>query len=173
MSAPCCRVSLTASYVVRRRLAFLALAAPLAAGCYTYTAAQPGSIAPGVSVRARITPAAGANIAPILGTTPRLLTGKVISDLRDTVIVEVPAVAQAEIGSAMQTLHQRVSLPKAEVVEWEIRTLNRPRTFALVGGAAAIAAMLLIKALKGEPGSEGLPDGGGTDALVPVFRVIR
>ncbi len=166
-------MNVAASYVVHRRLAFLALAAPLAAGCYSYTAAQPGSLAPGVTVRARITPAAGASIAPILGTTPRVLTGKVISDLRDTVIVEVPAVTQAEIGSAVQTLHQRVSLPKAEVVEWEIRTLNRPRTFGLVGGVAAVAAMLLINALKGEPGSDGLPDGGGTDALVPVFRVIR
>ena len=159
-----------ASYVVRRTF-LLALAAPLAAACYSYTAAQPGSIAPGVTVRARITPAAGANVAPLLGTTPRVLTGKLISDLRDTVIVEVPAVTQAEIGSAVQTLHQRVSLPKAEVIEWEIRTLNRPRTFALVGGAAAIAVTLLVKALQGEPGSERTPGGGGVDARVPVFRI--
>ncbi|MGH7709853.1 MAG: hypothetical protein ACREOG_01135, partial [Gemmatimonadaceae bacterium] len=98
----------------------------------------------------------------------------VISDVRDTVIVEVPAVTQAEIGSsAVQTLHQRVSLPKSDVLEWEIRTLNRGRTYALVGGAIAIAAAILIGALQGEPGSEGPPGNGGVDALVPAFRLGR
>ncbi len=140
----------------------------LLTGCYTYTPNKSGAVQPGVDVRARVSAAAGERIAPLLGTTPRVVTGKLISDVRDTVIVEVPAVS-VEIGSAVQTLHQRVSIPKGEVIEWEIRKLDRPRTFALAGGAALVAGALLIKALKGEPGSERTPGGGGMDALVPVF----
>ena len=102
-----------------------------------------------------------------------MLTGKLISDLRDTLIVEVPAVMTAEIGSTVQTLHQRVSIPRSEIVFLEIRELDRKRTFSLVGGAAIVAGVVLYKALKGEPGSERLPGAGGTDAIVPAFRVIR
>ena len=156
-----------------QRVASLLCVVLLATACYSYTRIQPGAVQPGVDVRARISAAAGEQIAPLLGTTPRVLTGRVISDVRDTVIVEVPAVTQAEIGSAVQTLHQRVSLPKTDVVEWEIRTLNRPRTYALVGGAAVLAAMLLINALQGEAGSDRPPGNGGVDNLLPLFRLSR
>ncbi|HEV8365282.1 MAG TPA: hypothetical protein VGQ52_17325 [Gemmatimonadaceae bacterium] len=164
---------LRASYVVRYQAVLLALAAPLVTGCYAYTAAQPGAVAPGVTVRARITPAAGESVAPVLGTKQQVLTGKLISNARDTLILEVPAVMQAEIGSSLQTLHQRVSIPRSEIVFLEIRELDRTRTYGVVGGAAIVVGVLLYKALKGEPGSERLPGGGGTDALVPAYRVIR
>lgn len=175
MCRPCCVVTPAASYVVSRPLlvALALFAAPLAAGCYSYTAAQPSSIAPGVTVRARITPTAGAMVAPLLGTTPRSLTGKLISDLRDTLIIEVPAVMQAEIGSSVQTLHQRVSIPRSEIVFLEVRDLNRTRTYGLVGGAALILGWVLFDVLKGEPGAEQLPGGGGEDNRVPVFIRIR
>lgn len=175
MKRPCWLVRLAASFGVRRPLlvALSAFAAPLAAGCYSYTAAQPASIAPGVTVRARITPAAGERIAPLLGTTPRSLTGKLISDLRDTLIIEVPAVMQAEVGSSVQTLHQRVSVPRSEIVFLEIRELNKVRTYGLVGAAAAILGWVLFDVLKGEPGAEQLPGGGGEDNRVPVFQRIR
>lgn len=158
---------------MRRHASLFALFAPLVTGCYAYTAAQPGSLSAGVTVRARITPAAGERVAPLLGTTPRMLTGKLISDVRDTLIVEVPAVMTAEIGSSVQTLHQRVSIPRSEIVFLEIREVDRMRTFALVGSAAVVVGAVLYKALKGEPGSERPPGGGGTDNLVPAVRVIR
>ncbi len=175
MCRPCWLVRRAASYVVRQPVlvALAAFAAPLAAGCYSYTAAQPASIAPGVTVRARITPAAGERIAPLLGTTPRMLTGKLISDLRDTLIIEVPAVMAAEVGSTVQTLHQRVSGPRSEIVFLEIRELNRTRTYGLVGAAALILGWVLFDVLKGEPGAENLPGGGGEDNRVPVFQRIR
>ena len=166
-------MGLRASYVVRRQLPLLALATQLVTGCYAYTAAQPGAVVPGVTVRARITPAAGESVAPVLGTRPQSLTGKLISNARDTLILEVPTAVQAEIGSAVQTLHQRVSIPRSELIFLEIRELDRKRTYGVVGGAAIVVGVLLYKALKGEPGSERLPGGGGADALVPAYRVIR
>lgn len=157
---------------VLRALA-IAVGLTFSTGCYSYTRVQAGEVQPGTTVRARISAAAGDRVAPLLGEAPRVLTGKVISDVRDTVIVEVPHVTQAEIGSSVQTLHQRVALSKGEVIEWEIRSLNRPRTYALAGGLTAGAIALLIKSLGGEPGSGRTPGDGGVDALVPLFRISR
>jgi len=157
---------------VPRRIASLLCVALFATACYSYTPIRAGTVEPGVNVRARVSAAAGERIAPLLGTTPRVLTGKLISDVRDTVILEVPTVTQAAIGSSVQTLHQRVSLSKSDVIEWEIRTLDRRRTYALVVGAAAVAVSVLIK-LKGEPGSDPPPGNGGVDNLVPLFRLSR
>lgn len=158
---------------MRRPTLLLALSLPHAVACYNYTPTQAGAVPPGAEVRTRITPSASQSIAPLLGTAPRVLTGKLISEGRDTVILEVPAVTQAEIGSSVQTLNQRVSLAKGEVIEWEIRTLDRRRTYALVGGAAVIIGVALVNALKGEPGSEPIPGNGGVDALIPLFRISR
>jgi hypothetical protein len=155
------------------RLVAIAAVMSITTGCYSYARVQPNELGPGSNVRARVTGSAGDRVAPLLGTAPRVLTGKLISDARDTVIVEVPHVTQAEIGGTVQTLHQRVALAKTEVIEWEIRTLNRPRTYALVGGAVAAAVALLINSLQGEPGSNRLPPDGGVDALVPLFRWSR
>jgi hypothetical protein len=156
---------------VLRQVALLCVAL-FATACYSYTPIQVGAVQPGVDVRARVSAAAGERIAPLLGTTPRVLTGKFISDVSDTIILEVPTVTQATIGSTVQTLHQRVSLSKSDVIEWEIRTLDRRRTYALVIGAAAVAVSVLIK-LKGEPGSDQPPGNGGVDNLVPLFRLSR
>ncbi|HJU75437.1 MAG TPA: hypothetical protein VJ717_16960 [Gemmatimonadaceae bacterium] len=156
-----------------RYLLGIVLAASSLSGCYKYTRVQANEVAQGVSVRARVNAAASDRIAPLLGTAPRQLTGTLISDQRDTVIMEVPSVVQTEAGSIVQTLHQRVALPKADVIEWEIRTLDRPRTYALIGGAAVLAVSALYGALKGEPGSERTPNGGGMDALVLLLRFSR
>ena len=158
---------------MRFQLKVLAVALPFAASCYSYARIEPTEVQPGVDVRARLTAAAGDHVAPLLGSTPRQLTGKLISEARDTIVIQVPSVTQAAIGSSVQTLHQRVSVPKSGVIEWEIRTLNRPRTYALLGGATAVFAAIMINVLKGDPASERLPGGGGVDALVPLFRISR
>jgi hypothetical protein len=88
-------------------------------------------------------------------------------------IVEIPTVTPADNGGVGQTLHQRVSIARSDLVELERRTLDRVRTGAIVGGAAVLAGITIVDALRGEPGKEKLPGGDGTDALVPVFRVIR
>jgi hypothetical protein len=149
------------------------LSVPLANGCYSYTRIQVAEVEPGLDVRARLSTATSDHVAPLLGVTPRVLTGRLITEAADTVIMEVPTMTQTSIGSTVQTLHQRVALPKTGVIEWETRTLNRPRTYALAGGAAILFGALLISALQNEPGSERLPGGGGVDALIPVFRISR
>jgi hypothetical protein len=145
-------------------------ASVLLTGCFTYLPIEPGDVEPGVSVRARVSPAAGARIAPLLGATDaRKLDGTLITQSGDTMIVEVPTVMtdNREFG---RTPNQRISISRGDLVELEVRKLDRPRTVGLVGGAALIIGSALFKTLKGEPGKEPLPGGGGTDAIVFSIR---
>jgi hypothetical protein len=143
----------------------------LVTGCFSYLPVTSVSdVEPGISVRARISPSASAQIAPLLGATDaRRLDGTLISQSPDTLIVEVPIVMQdaREFG---HTPNQRISIARRDLLELEVRRLDRFRTGAIAGGAAVVIGGLLVNSLKGEPGKEPLPGGGGTDALVFWFR---
>lgn len=148
----------------------LLAAAALLTGCFTYIPARPGEVEAGVDVRARVSPDASARIAPLLGASDsRRLDGRLISSGTDTIVVEVPTVMvdNREFG---RTPNQRVSIARSDLVELEIRKLDRGRTMGIVGGGAIVLGVTLINALKGEPGKEPLPGGGGTDAI--VFRIV-
>jgi len=151
------------------RIALPLSAALLLSGCFSYLpVVEPGQLEPGLSVRARVSPAAGARIAPLLGASDaRLLDGTLITNSTDTLIVEVPTV-MADTREFGRTPNQRVSILKSELLELEVRRIDRLRTAAVVGSAAIIAGTILVKSLKGDPGKEPLPGGGGTDAI--VFR---
>lgn len=136
-------------------------------GCFTYIPVTSVSdVEPGFSVRARVSPTASARIAPLLGASEaRRLDGTLIAQSPDTLIVEVPIV----MGDALEfgrTPNQRVSIPRGDLVELEVRKLDRFRTGILAGSAAVVIGGLLANSLKGEPGKEPLPGGGGTDAIV-------
>ena len=140
-------------------------------GCFSYLPVTSASdVQPGLSVRARVSPTASARIAPLLGATEaRRLDGTLISQSADTLIVEVPIVMQdaREFG---HTPNQRVSIPRGDLLELEVRRIDRFRTGALAGGAAIVIGSILVNALQGDPGKEPLPGGGGTDAIVFKLR---
>src|SRR5919197_5552238 len=118
--------------LVRRLLVLL----PFIGACYTYAPIDPATIAPGMSVRARVSAGTAQQLQPLLGgSDARLLSGTLISVTADTFIVEVPSVMEAEIGSSFQTLHQRVSIPRSGLLELESRTLDRFKTTVVVGAA--------------------------------------
>jgi hypothetical protein len=143
---------------------------PLVTGCYTYARTEPAAIPAGTSVRARISPAAAERLAALLGTTEaRLITGTVIDNGPDTMIVEIPAVMRAEVGSSVRALHQRVSISRGELLEIETRQLDRLRTGAVAGSAAIIIGAVVIKAIRGDPGSERPPPGGNGGEFRPPF----
>jgi hypothetical protein len=149
---------------------FFPFALPLLAGCYAYAPIEPGTVRPGTSVRLRVSAAAADRLEPVLGASSgRLLSGVLIDAGTDTMVVEVPSVILAEVGSSLQTLHQRVSIGRTELLELETRKLDRMRTAAVVGPAAAVIAVILVKAIRSDPGKEQLPGGGGPgEVRVPV-----
>jgi hypothetical protein len=145
---------------------------PLFAGCYSYAAIDPASATPGVDVRARISATAAERIAPLLGAETRVLTGRLIDNAAATMIVEVPSVSQSTRSGVMETLHQRVSITRGDLLELETRRLDRFRTGAIVGGAAILAGGVLINSMHGGPGLDRVSPGGGNDTRrVPLPQI--
>ena len=142
---------------------------PLAGGCYTYAPIEPSAARVGEGVRARITAPAATRLAPLLGTgETRVLTGKLIENGANELIIEVPAVVEVGVGSSVQSLYQRVSIARGEVIELEARKLDRFRTGAFVAAGVAVVGGVVVKATSGGPGKEPLPGGGSTDSRIPV-----
>jgi hypothetical protein len=142
------------------------------AGCYTYAPVQSSALSPGTGVRARVSATAAERVAPLLGVSDaRVLTGTLIDNQSGTLIVEVPTIAQASVGSSGQSLNQRISIAPGDLVEIESRKLDRRRTGLVVGAAAVVAASATIAALKGGPGLDRPPGGSSTDAKIPFWRL--
>ena len=136
-----------------------------AGGCYMYAPVSTASVAPGTSLRARVTASHAERIAPLLGgVDARLLTGKVIATRADTLIIEVATMERVHSAGVTQSLNQRLGIPRSEILELETRTLNRRRTTVVAGAAAFIVASFLVKTLIIDPGGERGPiDGGGPE----------
>ena len=153
---------------MRRLLALV----PLLAACYTHAPIEPNAVRAGTSIRTRITAATAEQLEPLLGTSDaRLLTGVVITASPDTLIVEVPTTVRAEVGNSMQTLKQRVAIPRASIFELETRRLDRRRTGLVVGSASVLVGALIFRATVGGPGDEGQPDSGEVNEF--RFHLLR
>jgi len=156
----------------RRRALFGVL--PLLSACYVYAPIEPAMAKPGMSVRARVSGATADQIEPILGiSNARMLDGRLVDIHGDTLIVEVPAVLRAEIGSSIQTLYQRIAVPRAGLFELESRQLDRTRTTIVAAAGGVAIGALIIRAVKGNPGDEALPGGGGAEFRVPLSFFFR
>ncbi len=152
-----------------RRLLLAVL--PLCAGCYTYATIEPAAAVPGTSVRARISGAAAEKLVPILGSADaRLVSGELIENGPASMIVEVPTVVTTGVGTSVETLHQRVSIARTDLIELEMRQVDRLRTGALLSGAALIIGSAAYKTLKDNGSGERTPGGTGTDIRIPLFR---
>jgi hypothetical protein len=143
----------------------------LATGCYTYAPVDPAAVRPGTGVRARVSGAAADRLAPLLGTgDARLLSGQLVDVRADTLIVQVPTVVQAAVGSSLETLHQRLSIPRSDLLELETRRLDRVRTGLAAGSAVVIIGGAIIGAINADRGSDRGPgDGGGNEARLPLI----
>lgn len=146
-------------------------------GCYRYAPIEAATIQPGAGVRVRISAPAAERLSLLLGTpSGRVLSGRFVGTNGDTMIVEVPSVMQASMtmspGGSVETLHQRVSIARTELVELETRRLDRLRTAATTGAVAVIVGAVVLGALDANRGSDSPPgEGPGNDTRLPVLRV--
>lgn len=145
----------------------------ICSGCYTYTPVQPDAVAIGADVRARITAAEAERLREVLPSERRMLEGKVLAGDGSMLMLEVP-LARREMARGLELLHQRLSIPRSELIEIEQRSLDRARTGAAALGASLVVLYVLIDRLSGEPASDRPPDpGGGAELVVPAggFRI--
>jgi hypothetical protein len=134
----------------------------LTSGCFQYLPVSPGTAPPvGDEVRARLTEAGLGKLAPEIREQQRgtVVEGQVVeADARALVL----AVAVESAGAPARTareLRQRVVIPVADVVELELRQMNRKRTYVVVGGAAALLGALAVTELLGGFGGSTRPPG--------------
>jgi hypothetical protein len=131
-------------------------------GCYSYAPIAPEAVPPGTVVRARVTSDASDRLSAFLGApVGRELNGTLHSASPDSLVMEVPSVADVSSPGSLRTLYQRVTVARRDVLELETRTLDRMRTGAIATVAAVVAGAVLAKALRGEPGIDRPPGGGG------------
>ncbi|MGH7476284.1 MAG: hypothetical protein ACRELD_08345 [Longimicrobiales bacterium] len=138
-------------------------------GCYTYIPVEPGSAPAGAEVRARITAAEAQRLANIRGSASRSLEATVESRNDGSLLLRVP-VAERQSARTVEAIHQRIEVLDSEILELELRQLDRTRTAAVIaGGALALGAAAVIGFQGSEPGGE--PPDGGTppEARIPLW----
>jgi len=145
---------------MKLRGVMLALGAVFAMGCYTYVPVEVGTIAPGESVRARLSSEAVDQLPPTVQGEGRFLEGELLDRDSDGFTLFVSSAVRQQ-GFYAQSLRERVRLTESDVIELERRQLNRSQTYVLVGAGAAAVTAIAIQTLSGKTG------GNTIDPTVP------
>src|SRR5690606_25218383 len=106
---------------------------PLAAlpACYSYAPSDSATLRPGTELRARLSAVEAERLASVLPGVDRLVEGRVLEANGEGFLLLVP-VAQRQTGGSLQTLHQRLWLGRDQVIEVELKRVDRLRTGLLV-----------------------------------------
>jgi len=154
---------------LRRGAILLALA--LASGCYTFAPARMQDARPDQSVRVRLAPAGAVRLADFADPETRSVQGKMVELSGDSLLLLVPSHTELR-GTRVETLFQRIQIGQEEVLELELRNLDRPRTYLVTGMVALAVGAFALDRLSGKGGSEVVTPGGGpNDALIPSVRI--
>lgn len=156
--------------IVARRAGILLLCA-CSAGCYRYEVATLDRLAPETDVRARVSSDAAERLRAEIGGEGRVVEGRFLGLDGDRMLVEVPAVRELR-GMRVETMHQRVDLAPADILEIEVKALDRGRTYLVVGaGVAALAAVVIAQIIPG--GGSRPPEGGDPPAELRAPLGVR
>ncbi|MGD8321804.1 MAG: hypothetical protein PVJ02_15255 [Gemmatimonadota bacterium] len=154
-----------------RSVVRLALAALVVSGCYTYTPASLDEVSPQQDVRLRLSTAEAERLEPFRRSGGRTLDGKVTGMEGDSVTVKVEAVSELR-GARVETLYQYLHVSSSDVVDVELRELDKGRTYLVTGAGVVAAAALVISRIGGNGGSSGPDQGGGPfEAVVPLLSL--
>lgn len=133
-----------------------------AGGCYSYAVVPLDRVPTGVAVRARISAPQADRLEELLGHGDRQLEGRLVETGAESIILAVPA-ARDGSGVSSGRIHQRVTVPRAEIFEMEVRRLDRRRTAAVTLGLAALAAYLTMQQFGDSNENPGGSGKGGID----------
>jgi hypothetical protein len=141
-------------------------------GCYSYTRVSPEAVTPGTGVRGHLSPVGASIVEEITGRATRTVDGSFVRSDADSIVFSVP-IPRSSMELRSEALHQFIGIPKDQVVDLELRRLDRTRTYGLAAALGAVAAYVLIETLSGDSGSSGQgPGGPGTpENRIPLVRV--
>jgi len=145
-------------------------------GCYKYVPTTIESVPVGAHVKAAISAEAQDDLRSRVGLDLPVLEGEVIEENGDKVLLSVKS-AKVESEFGARSLYQRVDVSRGSIVRVDVRQLDKPRTYGLIGAAAGVAALIVTQAFgESDPGSPNPPGNPPADHKqgflfwVPVLR---
>lgn len=144
----------------------------LTLACYSYTPVNLDSVAPGQSVRARVTGQALDRVRDQLGSDSRVVEGEVVVADNGSLLLGVTA-ATRQVGFHFESLNQRITLHDRDVLELERKELDRTRTYVVAAGAGVAVGAILFAMLSDEAGggTKQPPTGGPSDDRITIFSI--
>lgn len=155
----------------RSRFLFTVLLPLLASGCHTYASSNLGAVSGGDRVRALLTQEQFVEFEEYLPGAGRRLEGTVLEADSSGMLLEVPVVT-VERGIRLDSYHQRLRIPAPGIADLELQSLDRLRTYSLVGLAAAgVGAIVWDQALRGARRGGERPPGPPEEDILIVLRI--
>lgn len=152
-----------------RAIATACLTTFAATGCYSYEPIRIEQVAPGAIARARVDQDEARRISEVIGRDDRLLEGEVLQADNSRLLLAVPMTA-ASPGLATRTFHQRVEVPRASILEVEVRRFDALKTALVIGGAALAAGAAITAAFIATDNPEGDEKRQPDAIVVPIVR---
>lgn len=133
----------------------LVLLVPVLGACYVPVPADITAIDRGADVRVLVSPdeRPGDGGRAQVGVTE--YRGEFLRLTTDSLTIATELSVPSYFSTTVEDLRQPVTLPRAGIVQVTVPTLHRGRTFALVGGAAVVAVVMIADLfnIRGEGGS--------------------
>lgn len=141
-------------------------------GCYTFRPAAAGDLTPGQTVRVRVAGGYADSLGVLLQRPDaRLVEGSVVERDNGATLLEVQVAGSLE-GMRFESLNQRVEIPHDEVVEVELKELDKGKSYGVGALAAAAIAGIVIRQLSADGGGAQNPGTGGPqDAVVTAPKL--
>jgi hypothetical protein len=157
---------------MKRCLPLWAVVVAAMPGCYSFVPVGVEAVSPGENVRARITAEASGKLPEAVPSDNRLVEGELLERRDDGFTLFVPTTVRQQ-GFYSESLHERVWLSSADVIDLERRELDRPRTYVLAGVGAAAVVAIALKTLTGKTGGNTIDrtDQGPSANLIPLFTI--
>lgn len=145
-----------------RRFALAGCLCLLSTGCYAYRPVDFDQVRVDSDVRARLTAQQVDELNGVLQPGSRVVEGRVLEQDGSSYLLLVPVFAERR-GSRMETLHQRLDIPRSGIVEVEMRELDRVRTGIAIGAGAVVLGAVVIGTLREAALGDRDPGGGPQD----------
>ena len=142
----------------------------LLSGCYTYRPADLGEIRPDSRVRVTVSTERAVELEPVMRDVRRQFVATYLGEQGSSLLMAVPLLG-GDPGTVTRAVHNRVDIPRADVVALETRELSTWRTVAVAGVLAALVGYGGYEVFNSGDDAEGKPKPGTDNAWVPLIRV--
>lgn len=156
---------------LQRLCALVVLALLGGSACYSYRTVSLDAVQARAEVRARLTEPQLQALRDVMPNGDRVIEATVLDKQTDQLLLLVPVASELR-GARVQTMNQRITVPRSGFMELEVRELDRLRTGIALAAGGAVLGFVVVNIISDavNPGSGG-PPGGGGELLVPRWNV--